>query len=157
MKASQGKTSSNQDEMMRLLVFYDGQCPFCLGWVRFLLRRDGADRLRFASLQGDWAATFFRARGLERPGADSMLAWDGRRLHLESGAALRIAAALPWPWSWGRSLHLLPRGLRDGLYRWIARNRYRWFGRHEQCQLPGAGEARKILDQSPASGEEFLP
>jgi predicted DCC family thiol-disulfide oxidoreductase YuxK len=134
MQASQGKTSSNQDEMMRLLVFYDGQCPFCLGWVRFLLRRDRADRLRFASLQGDWAASFFRANGLDRPDA-----------------------ALPWPWSWGRGLGILPRGLRDGLYRWIARNRYRWFGRHEQCQLPGAGEARKILDQTPASGEEFLP
>ena len=142
---------------MRLLVFYDGQCPFCLGWVRFLLRRDRADRLRFASLQGDWAATFFRANGLDRPDADSMLAWDGRRLHQESGAALRIAAALPWPWNWGRGLGILPRGLRDGLYRWIARNRYRWFGQHEQCQLPGTGESRKILDQTPASGEEFLP
>ncbi len=156
MKAPQGKISSNQDEMMRNLVFYDGQCPFCLGWVQFLLRRDKFDRLRFASLQGEWGQRFFAAKGMEPPSMDSMLVWDGRQLHRESGAALVLAAVLPWPWAWLRAFRLLPCGLRDGTYRWIARNRYRWFGRHEQCQLPEADEARKILDQTPASGDEFL-
>lgn len=126
------------------VVFYDGHCPFCLGWVRFLLRRDPHDRLRFAPLTGNWAAEFFQSH--PRPDTDSLLLWQGNRLHSESEAVWRLAALLPFPWSMARFLHFLPRLFRDAAYRWIARHRYRWFGRHPQCRLPTKGESRKILE-----------
>lgn len=127
-----------------LVLFYDGHCPFCLGWVNWLLRRDRKDRFRFAALTSDWAYQFFQSH--PRPQADSLLLWDGHSLHAESEAVWRIAAALPRPWNSLRYLRFLPRPFRDAAYRFIAKHRYRWFGRHDQCQLPSTDEASKILE-----------
>lgn len=66
----------------------------------------------------------------------SLVLVEGRSISLKSDAALRVASYLKWPWSWGRAAMILPRGLRDFAYDVIARNRYRWFGRHDACLLP---------------------
>lgn len=129
-----------------LVVFYDGTCPFCIGWVKFLLDRDGDDRLRFASLQSNWSKAFFREHGLGQPGLESVLVWDGRRLHSRSEAIAELGAALPGIWGLGRHLRAIPIPMRENSYRWIARNRHRWFGQRENCWLPDAGERRKFLD-----------
>lgn len=130
-----------------MLVFYDGECPFCVGWVKFLLDRDGDNRLRFASLQGDWARDFFRQRELEHPGMGSIVVWDGTDMYREMAAISRIGEVLPGIWRGFRFLERFPSGLRDGLYRFVAKHRYTVFGRYERCWLPQAGDRKKFLDQ----------
>ena len=67
---------------------------------------------------------------------DTVVLVEDGRLYSHSSAALRIMSHLRWPWRWGRALVVVPRPLRDLVYRWIARNRYRWFGKAESCRVP---------------------
>lgn len=129
-----------------LIVLYDSRCPFCVGWVKFLLDRDGYDRLSFAGLDSSWVHDFLEQRGLPHPGMKSLAVWDGERLRRESDAVLRITAALPGVWSLIRHLDRLPANLRDRVYRFIADHRYRIFGRYERCWVPKASDRRKFLD-----------
>jgi len=130
-----------------MVVFYDGECPFCVGWVKFLLDRDGDNCLRFAALQGDWARAFFVERSLEHPGMGSIVVWDGNRLHRETAAISRIGEALPGVWRGFRYLERLPSRVSDGIYRFVARHRYHVFGRYEKCWIPKAEDRKKFLDQ----------
>ncbi len=131
-----------------LLVIFDGQCPFCIGWIKFLLDRDGDDRLRFAALQSQWTRNFLSRHGLPEPDLESILVWDGRRLLRESEALTRIAGELPGIWHLGRHAEMLPEGLRDKAYRFVAERRHRWFGHKQECWVPKEGDRRKFLDLS---------
>ena len=129
-----------------LIVFYDGNCPFCVGWIKFLLDRDGHDRLRFASLDSEWSTRFFSEHNLKHPGKESIVVWDGEFLRLRSRAVVTIAESLPGIWQLGRHVDILPIGMRDGTYDWVARNRYKWFGKYDKCWYPMAAGRRKFLD-----------
>jgi len=129
-----------------LLVFYDGKCPFCVSWVKFLLDRDGYDRLHFASLQSEWTAGFFKEHGLPQPDLESVLVWDGDQLVGESEAIAVLAEALPGIWQAGRHLLLLPSGLRHKAYRFVADRRYSWFGQYDDCWVPKPEDRRKFVD-----------
>ena len=134
-----------------LIVFYDGNCPFCVGWVKFLLDRDGHDRLRFASLDSDWSTRFFAERNLKHPGRESIVVWDGEFLRLRSAAAVTVAEALPGIWRLGRHIDIFPVRVRDNGYDWVARNRYKWFGKYDSCWIPKAEDRRKFLDLAKSS------
>lgn len=117
------------------VVFFDGVCNLCNGAVQFILRKETGQVLKFAPLQG---ATFQRLRAPENEQLpDSILFFEHGRFYAESAAVLRIARYLSLPWrllsypGW-----LVPAFLRDAIYRFIARNRYRWFGKKEACYLP---------------------
>ncbi|MCO5052562.1 MAG: DCC1-like thiol-disulfide oxidoreductase family protein [Verrucomicrobiae bacterium] len=119
------------------IVFYDGVCGLCQRWVRFLLQRDKAQTLRFAPLQGETA----KARTdlptelrtvvfILRPGTPD------EQIFTRSEAALRLLEHLGGIWRVVSWLRIIPRGVRDGIYDFIARRRYRWFGKDESCPLP---------------------
>jgi predicted DCC family thiol-disulfide oxidoreductase YuxK len=133
------------------VVFFDGHCHLCDGTVRFLLKHDRSQRLRFAPLQSEGAKNFLTDRNLpnhlplEGTSPGSVLYWNGRELFIESSAALEILRELPYPWPLFRVAHVIPRGLRDAIYRWVARNRYRWFGKSDSCRLPSAEERKRFL------------
>ena len=120
------------------VVLFDGVCNLCNGAVQFILDRDPAGTFRFASLQSERAAALLRAHGLEPPAGDpeSMVLIDGGRVYERSSAALRIARRLRGGWSLLYALVIVPRALRDAVYRVVARNRYRWFGKSDQCRVP---------------------
>ena len=82
---------------------------------------------------------------------------EAGRVFLKSDAALRVASYLKWPWSWGRAAVILPRGLRDWAYDVIARNRYRWFGRHDACLLPTPELRRRLIASQPVSTDPSRP
>ncbi len=109
-------------------VLFDGDCSLCNGAVRFIAANDPAGRFAFRSLQSEGAA------GPDGPDAIVLLAY-GRRYE-SSDAVLHIALGLRAPWPLAFAAILIPRALRDRFYRWIARNRYRWFGRTAVCALP---------------------
>ncbi|MCC5839248.1 MAG: DUF393 domain-containing protein [Opitutales bacterium] len=127
------------------IVFFDGVCNLCNGAVAFIMERDVGGQLRFASLQSDFAAKHLPALGKDPLELNSIFVLVDGVLLSESDAVLRISEELCRPWRWLRHLRCLPRFLRDPLYRLIARNRYRLFGKREACRMPKAGEAERFL------------
>lgn len=141
-------------ESDHLVILFDGECPFCVGWIKFLVDRDADDRFRFASLQSDWAARFIRAHGIDEPLPDSILVWDGKHLKTRSAAIIAIAEELPGIWHGMRHLDLFPNRFRDKIYAFIARNRHKLFGKYETCWLPKAETRWKFLDSEDTTDKD---
>jgi len=139
----------------RLLVIFDGHCGFCNGSVRWFLRRDKLDRLRFVASESPKVAELLARQGYApgdlATGPDTILAVrdaDGanERVLVRSDAAVAMLEELPGPWAGvGRVFNWLPRWVRDLEYRLIARWRYRIWGRLEMCPLPTPEERRRFL------------
>lgn len=120
------------------VVLFDGVCNLCNATVNFIIDRDPAAELRFASLQSPEGRKLLAAVGHRVPEGDpeSILFVDRGRVYERSGAALRIARRLSGAWSLLAVLLVIPAPLRDLVYRWIAANRYRWFGKSDVCRVP---------------------
>lgn len=127
------------------VIFYDGVCGLCNRFVAFVLVRDHQARYRFAALQGKTAQAM-----LTTADSDSLqsviLVADGRT-YTRSEAALRILMGLGGYWRWLAAVGwVVPVWLRDAVYRGVARNRYRWFGRFDACPMPRPGWENRFLD-----------
>lgn len=120
------------------VVLFDGVCNLCNGVVQFLIDHDPKAKLRFASLQSEAGRKLLLEHGMKAPEGDpdSIVFVVGGRAYAHSTAVLRIALALGGLWSVLAVGYVLPRFLRDALYRFIARHRYSWFGREESCRVP---------------------
>jgi predicted DCC family thiol-disulfide oxidoreductase YuxK len=120
------------------VVLFDGVCNFCSASVRFIVRRDPAARFRFASIQSEAGAELMRAHGLALPDGDpaSIVLIEDGRAYERSTAALRIARRLRFPWKLCWAFVVVPRLLRDAVYDFVARHRYRWFGKKDVCMVP---------------------
>jgi predicted DCC family thiol-disulfide oxidoreductase YuxK len=116
--------------------------------VQWLVERDGDGRLRYASLQSQAPAAALIAAGIDDPGTlpDSIVLVDAAGVHVRYSAILRIGATLGFPYSLGKVALIVPRPLRDAVYKTIARNRYRWFGRREVCMRPTPELKSRFLD-----------
>ena len=126
------------------VVFYDGDCGLCDRSVKALIRMDKRGRLRYATLQGETATGLMgEPQGPSEGWAIKLL--DERGLHDGSTAALRAMAAAGGIGALGKVLLLVPRYIRDGVYKWIARNRYRWFGTVDACLLPSKALRQQFL------------
>jgi len=114
------------------VVLFDGVCNLCNAVVRFILARDPEGHFRFASLQSE------AARRLLGDGqtAETIVLLEAGKTYTKSTAALRIARGLRFPWPLLYAFVAFPRPLRDLFYDWVARHRYRWFGRRESCMVP---------------------
>jgi predicted DCC family thiol-disulfide oxidoreductase YuxK len=125
------------------IVFFDGVCNLCNSSVQFIIRNDKKARIKFASLQSD------KARELLKPfgnfNEDSVLYLKDEILYTHSSAALRIAKQLDGLWPLFFIFIIIPPFIRDGIYNWIAKNRYRWFGKLDQCMLPEEGLKDRFL------------
>ena len=133
-------------------MLYDGVCGLCNRVVSYVIPRDPAARIRFAPLQGRFAAEVLRRHGIPAPEGDPdsfvLVEAPGtphERLSLRSTAALRTAAWLPRPWSWLRLLWVVPRPVRDWVYDRIAKSRYRLFGKLDACPVPTADSRARFL------------
>ncbi len=126
-------------------VLFDGFCHLCNGAVDFILRHDSRELFVFASLDSEAALRSVRERGLELPQEDSIILIDGDGIHTLSDAVIRIARGLGFPWSMAAIGVIVPKKWRDGLYRRVAANRYRWFGRRDACRVPTPSERRRFL------------
>lgn len=129
------------------VILFDGVCGLCQAWVQWVLRRDRRGLFRFAALQSPAAAELLAAAGSEGPLPDSIVLIDGNGVHTRSGAALRILGRMGLPWSLARVACIVPPFLRNLVYDWIARNRYRWFGKKDVCMVPTAAHRERFLDQ----------
>ncbi len=111
--------------------------------MQFVIRHDRAAVFQFAALD---SVAGRRLRAEYEITADSVVLVENGRAYVASEAALRIAARLDAPWNWLPVLRVLPVALRDAVYRWIAGNRYRWFGRRQVCWLPAPELAQRFLE-----------
>lgn len=128
------------------IIVFDGVCVFCSGWVRFVLARDHAKRFRFATMQSAAGRRLLAGHGLDPDDPVSFLLLEDERAFTDSTAALRILMGLGGWWRLAAIGYAMPRLLRDALYRWFARNRYRWFGKRDACFVPTPEMAGRFLD-----------
>lgn len=134
-------------ERARGIILFDGVCNLCAWAVRFIIARDPAGRFRLASLQSAAGRSLLARYGVDAPPEpESVILIEGGQIYMRSDAALRIARGLraPWPLAWAAII--MPRPLRDLGYDFVARNRYRWFGRQEACWLPTPALRARFLD-----------
>ncbi|MFA5121778.1 thiol-disulfide oxidoreductase DCC family protein [Zavarzinia sp.] len=127
------------------IVVFDAMCVLCSANAQFILKHDRAGRFRLASMQGAVGTALYRRFGIDPADPDTMVVVDGDRCLRDSDAVLAIWAGLPWPWRGVAVFRLVPRGLRDAVYRLVARNRYRLFGRRESCWMPTPDQAKRVL------------
>ena len=120
------------------VILFDGHCNLCNGWVKWVLKRDRKALYRFSSLQSDFGKQLMVNNGKSPEALESVVLFhpEEGNLYTHSTAALRIAEGLGGIYRLAGILRIFPRGLRNLVYNWIARNRYRWFGRSESCWLP---------------------
>ena len=118
------------------IVLFDGVCHLCHRTVRFILPRDRAGRFRFAPLQSVPGRALLQRHGRDLNAIDAVVLIDADGLHQKSDATLRVMRHLSGGWPMLSLLLWVPSGLRNLVYDFVARHRYQWFGRSEQCSLP---------------------
>jgi predicted DCC family thiol-disulfide oxidoreductase YuxK len=132
------------------IVLFDGVCVMCNRGMRFALRRDRSDRLRFASLQSRFAAEVAARHGKELREIDTIYVvadygLSTERLLARSAAVLHIANAFGGAWRIAGVLRAVPASLLDRAYDFVASRRYRWFGRYDTCPIPTPAERAKFV------------
>jgi predicted DCC family thiol-disulfide oxidoreductase YuxK len=117
------------------IVFFDGVCNLCNASVQWLIKRDKKHLFRFAPLQGETAKMHLKIAD-ENAIPQSVILFKNGKVYQKSSAALRLAVKLGFPWFLAGIFFIIPRFLRDWVYDFIARNRYRWFGKKDACMIP---------------------
>ena len=128
------------------LILFDGVCNFCNYWVRFALKRDQKQKLSFGTLQGNTAKKVLPLYGINEKELASVVFIEKGKVWQNSSAVLRICKHLNGAWKMCYVLMIIPTPLRDFVYRIIAQNRYRWFGKRESCMLPDASVKERFVD-----------
>lgn len=126
------------------VILFDGVCNLCNGTVNFLLKRDSKKQFRFASLQSETGEFLKHQYGIP-DGTDSVVLIKSETIYFKSDAVFEIAGMLPYPWKIVAFLKIIPKKTGDNLYDWIAKNRYRWFGKLETCRIPSAEEKEYFI------------
>lgn len=131
-----------------MIVVFDADCLLCSRWVHFLLRHDRRQIIRFAAIQSPTGQQLLQQAGLmpeslER--LETLLVVDGQSSYQHTMAILKVLHELGWPWRLAWAGWFVPRPLRDRAYRFVARHRYRLFGRRATCYLPTAEHAHRFL------------
>jgi predicted DCC family thiol-disulfide oxidoreductase YuxK len=135
------------------IILYDGICGLCNRFNRFVLERDPFGRFRFAALQSALAGEILVRHGRDPRELDTLYlvlahGQPAERLLAKSDAVLWILTALGGAWRAAGVLRIVPRQMRDCGYGFVARARYRLFGRYDTCPLPDPGHRARFLDQS---------
>ena len=115
------------------VILYDGICNLCNSSVRFILKHDTREKFLFSSLQSDASKNLLLHLNYKIIEMNSILLVENGQIHEKSDAVLKIASGLSVPWNLSAAFRILPRKVRDSIYDFVARNRYRWFGKKDSC------------------------
>ena len=130
----------------RKIILFDGICNLCNQSVQFVIEHDKKNQFQFASLQSDFGQNFLKENNLDATKFDSIVFIEDDKFYTKSSAALKISKYLDGITSWLTIFMIVPKPLRDVVYSFIAKNRYRWFGKQESCWLPSLELKAKFLD-----------
>lgn len=127
------------------IILFDGVCNFCNGIVKFIIRRDKKANIHFASLQSEAAQKLLVQYNLPVNAMETIVFIENGKAYTQSTAALRICRHLNalWPLCYG--FIIVPKFIRNGIYKWIAKNRYKWFGVREECMVPTPEMKKRFL------------
>lgn len=132
-------------EFQHPLVLFDGVCNFCNASVNFMISQDKNARLRFLPMQSKLGKQLLEKYELPISDFNSFILIDKGKAYQSSSASLKVLKILPWYWQWTQLFWVIPKPLRDALYNVIARNRYKWFGKKEQCMIPTPGVKSRFI------------
>jgi len=118
------------------VVLFDGVCNLCDSSVQWLIKHDPDGIFKFAALQSDEGQALLRQFNFPTDELSTVVLIDQDQMWIKSDVALEIAKKLGAPYSWIYPFRFLPKAFRDSIYRWVANNRYRWFGEKDQCMMP---------------------
>ncbi|MEO0043283.1 MAG: hypothetical protein RL329_2731 [Bacteroidota bacterium] len=118
------------------IILFDGVCNMCDGAVQFVLKKDKKARFRFAALQSERGTALLKQFGLSTTNYNSFVLIESGRIYQKSTAALQVFKGLGGVWTLLYAFIVFPRPIRDYIYDWVARNRYRFFGKKDECMLP---------------------
>jgi predicted DCC family thiol-disulfide oxidoreductase YuxK len=128
------------------VVLFDGVCNLCNSGVQFIIRHDARRQFLFGSLQGEAGQAYLKKFNLPADSLHSFILIEGEQVYTHSTAALRVLKHLGGGWKLFYGLIIIPKFARDGMYNFIARNRYKWFGKKEACWIPQPGLQSRFLD-----------
>lgn len=131
------------------LILFDGVCNLCNSSVNFVIDHDPRALFSFASLQSDAGKEVLRQNALPERSLESVMLWQNGKLYKKSRAALEIARQLNGAWPALYGFIIVPAFLRNVVYDFIAANRYRWFGKKDQCRLPEPHLKRRFVESLP--------
>lgn len=123
---------------------FDGDCNFCSRWVLFIISRDGYDRFRFTTLQSNIARSILAKFDIRTDGMDTFYLVENDNIYAKSAGVLRIFKNLPGLWPALFAFRLVPPFIRDAVYNFFAKNRYKWFGKKDTCFVPGESNKSKF-------------
>lgn len=128
------------------IILFDGVCNLCDASVQFIIKHDKIDVFRFVALQSELGQTILRYIGINSTNLDSVVFYNpGIAYYIKSEAAIEIANSLGNVFSFALYFKIIPRILRDPLYNYIAKNRYKWYGKKESCLIPSNELKAKFL------------
>lgn len=127
------------------IILFDSECVLCSANAQFVLRHDKSGHFRLASMQGEIGAALYRSHGMDPQDPSSILVIEGNRVRQDSDAVLCIYEKLGFPWKLLTVVRIVPVFIRDPIYRWIARNRYRLFGKRSSCWVAPPEFSGRIL------------
>ncbi len=128
------------------VILFDGVCNFCNSAVNFVIKRDKKKQIKFAPLQSEAGKKLMEQYSLPADDMQSFVFIENGKAYTRSTAALRVCRYLSalWPLCYGTII--VPKFIRDAIYNWIARNRYKWFGVRQQCMMPTADIKARFLE-----------
>jgi predicted DCC family thiol-disulfide oxidoreductase YuxK len=127
------------------IIIFDGYCALCSGWANFVLRRDAEGRYRLLSAQSALGRALYVHYGLDSEDYETNILLEDGVAWFKSEGSVRMAQGLGRPWSVAAAFRVLPLGLRDRLYEFVARNRLRIFGRRATCYLPSERDRARFI------------
>ena len=130
---------------MSAVIVFDALCVLCSAHARFVVRHDRHRHFRLASIQSETGEQLYRRFGLDPADPQTLIVVDEGRLLTDSDAIIAIWSGFGGAWRMADAFKVIPRGLRDPVYRWIARNRYRLFGKRETCWVPRPADRERFL------------
>ncbi len=135
-----------EDISSKKIVLFDGVCNLCSNSVQFILKRDRKKQFLYGSLQGEFGQAMLKKYQLPATDFNSFMLIEGEKLYTKSSGALRMLKHLGGGWSLLYVFIIIPKFIRDGIYNWIAKNRYKWFGKKNECWLPRPEWKARFLD-----------
>jgi predicted DCC family thiol-disulfide oxidoreductase YuxK len=129
------------------IILFDGVCNLCNGAVQFVIKRDNRNQFLFASLQSHEGIEILSEHNLPSKRMNSFFLVENGKVYDKSTAALRVLKKMKGLWPLCYIFIIVPKFIRDGVYDWIAKHRYQWFGRKDECMIPTPELKAKFLNQ----------
>ncbi len=122
--------------MSQTVILFDGVCNLCNGFVQFVIKHGKEDQFFFAALQSEYAHQQFKRLNYQLEGLASVVLIEDNKIYTQSTAALKILKRMKGLYPLLYAFIIIPPFIRDAVYKWIAKNRYKWFGKTDSCMIP---------------------